>query len=380
MSQIGFVDWELSDHIRDKYPQPIAYRFVLLEEALNESSWAEAKDSFIELCEVVMQYCSAIAVQSYLQAEIVHSDRTTSMIRGLQKKAFSVGEWCGLLRETLKCFIGYEDKLFVPDLLSFYYKNDAGNMTKTAAFLNKIPNIRNREKGHALRREDFDKVVMEYLPQVGAMLSELDFLRKYLMFAPSNREGNSYSIMAFTGHGRPAHRRAEIQAQLDPGHAYIVLTEKFKRLVFDEVLCLAPLVIYERCAKCSETKPKNQIFLFQSYMEEKANNPMTYMAPSCGHQIDIDTYVERLKQLLGMMVEAVVAAPVKAASWEDLVERGDVSTRRYISEVSKKYDPNMYVHRGVEAQFGKFMKSEKTVFALMGEGPLPKKLYIWVLC
>ena len=68
MAQVDFVDRRLSKAIRTGYPQPIAYRFTLLADAVTTENqdWFRVGNLMIDLCEVVTQYCSAIAVQSYL--------------------------------------------------------------------------------------------------------------------------------------------------------------------------------------------------------------------------------------------------------------------------------------------------------------------------
>ena len=263
MAQADFVDFSLSSTIRHKYPQPIAYRFVLLDDKVttDEPDWFEATKLMIELCEIVMQYGSAIAVQSYLQAGDIESDNVTLKIRSLQEKSFSTGDWCELLRETLRCFIGNEDRLFIPELLNFYWKTPKEKMTKTAVFLNKVPEVRNKLIGHGLIREDIDKVVIENLPSVGMMLSELDYLKEYLLFAATSKRENRYDIVVFAGDGKPTRAVIETEAQLTLKDAYIVSAENFAACNFDEILCLSPLIVYEKCSECQYLPQLRKLWL-----------------------------------------------------------------------------------------------------------------------
>ena len=360
MLQLDFVDWRLSRVIRSEYPQPIAYRFVLLSNEVNtgEPDWFKAAHLMIDLGEIVTQYSSAIAIQSYTQADDIKSDKVNQKIRSLKEKPFSLRDWCELLRETLRCFIGHKDRLFIPELLSFYWQSPKEKMTKTAAFLDRLSRL-----GHGWMKEDSNEFVKENIPHVGMMLSELDFLGKYLLFVSDEKEENSYNIIIFDGHGKPISKSIETQSQLNLKDAYIVSAENLGVGNFDEVLCLSPLVVYEECLECSikVARKENQIFLFQSY-EEDQKKPMKYMAPLCGHQIYIDTHVGKFA-----IVIAGFLPPSFKKNWDELLELGDNNTKKSISEVSKKYNPEMYVHRGVEAQFDEFLKSEKTVFALLGE-------------
>ena len=341
MSQVDFVSWRLSRTIRSAYPQPIAYRFVSLANEINTKTpdWFKAINLMINLCEIVVQYGSAIAVQSYIQAYDIESEEVTLKIESLEEKPFSTEDWCELLRETLRCFIGNEDKLFIPELLNFYWQSPKESMTRTAVFLNEISGLQNKAMGHVWMREDIDKVVIKNLPKVGRMLSELDFLREYLLFAPTKRRENSYDGALFEGDGNPVSEVIETQVQLNIKDAYIISAEKFDAGSFDEVLCLSPLIVYEKCPDCP--RQEEQIFLFQSYEEDK-KNPMEYVAPLCEHQIDTDTYVEKFKQLLCIMREPtrVSARPLSYSSSGRLGKRFDETSEQ---EDSVRATPQIFL-------------------------------------
>src|SRR6478672_10392257 len=101
--------------IRGRYPYPLAATF---HRAYYESrDLALIHDYLLDLSEVVIKYCAAIALAQYV-ADGSPDAAITSSLSALRRP--SLGHWQGWLRDILRLYEREKRALAVPELLTAY--------------------------------------------------------------------------------------------------------------------------------------------------------------------------------------------------------------------------------------------------------------------
>jgi len=101
----------------------------------------------------------------------------------------SMGHWQFCLREITRLAMHNDIKLFVPELISLYWKNQK-KLSNVAKWIdNKMIPLRN-DYVHSdiwLDSETADKMIQEYFPNLIAYINEIKFFRNYPLLHEENR-------------------------------------------------------------------------------------------------------------------------------------------------------------------------------------------------
>jgi len=217
----------------ERYPAPIACAYVGLGES---ASALERLFALKDLFEVALKYCAIIMVQDYLRLGI-HSTPVDSAIAQFLPRP-QLGNWNHLLREIARCCRDERERLFVPQLVDFYFEPWGAPRRRGHDLVDELIKFRNRVIAHRARPRgrEAERIYETTLPLVEELLFDLSFLEDYKLV--SCADTNQFHL----------HRGAGVPTpELIPATSLPLSSGQLYLRSENTVLSLFPLLLYERC-------------------------------------------------------------------------------------------------------------------------------------
>jgi len=184
----------ISDIIKND-PYPIARLMEVFVEIYDKKEPDRAFREMIKLFASTFKYTGLIIISDYLsllRQNKLPDAKLTKMIDNflyVNLKGMSMGHWQFCLREITRLAMHNDIKLFVPELISLYWKNQK-KLSNVAKWIdNKMIPLRN-DYVHSdiwLDSETADKMIQEYFPNLIAYINEIKFFRNYPLLHEENR-------------------------------------------------------------------------------------------------------------------------------------------------------------------------------------------------
>lgn len=168
--------------IISRLPFPVAFRcrFVLTQE--NRRS---ATESILDAYESLLKFLALVAVSDYLRG-VLEARAIDEKLKTLFGRKISPGHWVEILREILRVYSNSPEKVFMPELLRFYYAGK--RLSGEARSFEDWVNRRNTFRGHAKRliTEDFVRKTWKvWWPEFQQLISSVEFLTSYELIIPA---------------------------------------------------------------------------------------------------------------------------------------------------------------------------------------------------
>jgi hypothetical protein len=217
----------------ERYPAPIACAYV----GLGESTPAlERLFALKDLFEVALKYCAIIMVRDYLRLGIQSTPVDSAIAQFLPRP--QLGNWNHILREIARSCQAEREKLFVPQLVDFYFEPWGAPRRRGHDLVDELIKFRNQVIAHRARPRgrEAERIYETTLPLVEELLSDLSFLEDYKLLSCAD----SNYCQLHMGAGVPTAGLAPTTGvQLSSGQLYLRSE--------DVALSLFPLLLYERC-------------------------------------------------------------------------------------------------------------------------------------
>lgn len=170
------------EDIVSQLPFPVAFRCRFI---LTRADRRSAIESIIDAYEALVKFLALTVISDYLRG-IVTEPQLDGRLKRLFSTKISPGQWVEILRETLRVYCKTPDKIFMPELLDFYFVK--GKITVEAKGFEGWVNRRNEFRGHA-KRLITDKIVEEtweqWWPEFRELIGQFVFLTSYEMIIPA---------------------------------------------------------------------------------------------------------------------------------------------------------------------------------------------------
>ena len=232
--------------LMENMPAPIAVAWIEYER--ERPSFAKLH-RLVDTYEAVLKYASILATQNFYAAGFTERFPEAHKFIGDGITCPTLGQWEGFLREVLRCFAQYEDKLFCRDLFFFHFK-DFGEKPKPQRTFTpkgasgKLLILRNTlAHGATLRDEDAAIRVQEYDKELGSFVEYAAFLANLPLYWVEAQVGDAeFKLHPLTGTDSAERAPTQFRAPSLPiGHVVVhnPNTENF--------LDLHPLLLYSPC-------------------------------------------------------------------------------------------------------------------------------------
>ena len=297
--------------IRARYPYPLAATFY--RAFYDAPDLSTTHEYLLDLFEVTLKYCAAIALAQYVKDGIDDPAIHRSLL-DLQRP--SLGHWQGWLREILRLYGRQRRALLVPELVSLYtqknstdlyraalalrdlmtqqmdYRGDGGNPSSitTQQFFELLGTYRNK-LAHGARLNTYTKervanILMPALRELFVQLAPLaDYRLVYIsevkLAVGAVRRGPRHYDHVFTYLVGDRPRVSRVPKTLsedqtvDPKQLYLLA----KNEDFQPILSLHPFLIFQYCDRCSN----EQAYVLNMSRE----NDLTYLSYQCAHQFSV---------------------------------------------------------------------------------------------
>ncbi|MFN8521690.1 MAG: NACHT domain-containing protein [Chloroflexota bacterium] len=211
----------------------------------------------VDTYETVLKYAAVLAVQSFRAAGLAHEFPDVDDLVRERIARPSLGDWAGFLRETMRCFAGYEDKLFSPELYRFHFRTSGTKLALQPHFADQgaagqLLALRNRlAHGATLPDEESRALLAQHAPHLETLLTAAGILAELplLVVEPPDEEGRIWVRSLMGAEYRDAAPDTAVMpaglhpAVLPAGHVLVV------NPATGTYLDLHPLLLYVECAE-----------------------------------------------------------------------------------------------------------------------------------
>ena len=286
---------EKSDTWINQFPFPLAYSFRIMQNTTEET----AKFSrIIDLYECILKFCTIILISDYIK----NKRKETNIDFMLNKYRPSIGHWYHIFQEIMIFFKKENITPFIPQF-SFFYFGPSGSNSKNKEIIEKIIEIRNKNKGHGitLSIRAYKNLVDELYPLITSIMENLVFLKDYKLITINNIGYKSEKFIFNTSNcmgSHPEFKKEIIKADIPlPDHQLMLYstasfntrgkTDKTAKTQPNNkntnFLSLHPYLIFIECPECL----KEEMFFYEANLD---NRKIEYLSYQNGHRLQTVEY------------------------------------------------------------------------------------------
>ncbi|MEQ8187649.1 MAG: hypothetical protein ABRQ39_06715 [Candidatus Eremiobacterota bacterium] len=185
------------DRVEYLFPYPVA---SCLSKFRETQKGAEKINVFIKLFDIIIKYCTIIALCNYFSDRKNDESCDSSVLNFLKDGKSDSAGWLEILKLILKNYLSRRDEFFIPELCSFIFDSD-DKLTENFERLEECINISGKilDKQGGLYFEKLEVLVIE-------LLEELSFFQNYPLIKPIivTPQGENFSLNAYRCMGSDA--------------------------------------------------------------------------------------------------------------------------------------------------------------------------------
>jgi len=305
-------NYEFRQKILLNYPNPLALTYKRMDDQSLEDSPSQKHLLLGDLFEVVLKYCSSIAIGQYFKDKKLDA-KINRQLQNLKRP--SLGHWISFLRDILNYYHKSKYELLLPELYDFYNKKNKslkasqecykyiGELLETKKYggilcgrdiFDLLTTYRNKTRGHGAtsRSREYRERVRYIQPALEENLRELEFITGfklvYVKEIKYTKKLCKHRIILLTGiDERGTDYLCDEANRLENEHLYLFRT---RGKILKPLFSLNPLMIYHLCDDCR----REQVF----FLNEGKGNRLEYLSYSCGHSFIPDSYLKDFEQLI----------------------------------------------------------------------------------
>jgi len=172
----------------DQFPFPVAFscRFIL-----TRSDRRSMLESIIDAYESLVRFLALVVISDYLRG-LIQEPRIDKRLKKLFGRRISPGHWVEILRETLRVYCSSPEKMFIPELLEFYFagKKFSSEVADFEKWVNRRNDFRSHAK-HLITEKFLEKTWAKWWPEFQEMIARFAFLGSYEMIIPAFIQRNT---------------------------------------------------------------------------------------------------------------------------------------------------------------------------------------------
>lgn len=166
--------------VLERYPTPVARAYGALADC---PTALERLLALRDLFEVSLKFCAVVMLKDYLRLELAAPPVNSVVAYNLTRP--QLGTWNHVLREAARSCQPQRERLFVPELVDFYFDASGSPRRRGHDLVEKLIKFRNRTIAHRARPHaaEAQQAFEETLPLVEDFLADLSFLADYPLIA-----------------------------------------------------------------------------------------------------------------------------------------------------------------------------------------------------
>ena len=323
-------------------PYPIICRYRMMQESISglKRDYITALSLLIDTFDIYLQLTALIPIVSHIHSpENLENKSTLSDLEYLKTAALSTGHWLSFLKSFSKAFHG--DKihfLFNPKVYDLVYEKN-GKPSKWIEIFDKLPEIRNKEKGHGFTKDQEKAKIKfdEILPYVNDLLNLSTFWKEtsIICIDDSIEDNEIYTYECFELKGPHPEDSKPIftsNVKLESSGIYFVNSNVIDKDTYtlskEDLLSLSPFII---TSKISDEANSNKFDILM-YQGVKGKN-CTYLNPNTASDFKSSEMYHQLQILLHSKVTTPEKNHYKEPAWASKLDSLNFfSHKKYINQ------------------------------------------------